>query len=128
MASGRTLVLFPSLAAWGPLPPTVTHAVVWGSEEVSGRFDSIVSVGQLGSAGDLAALLGQLAGHADAETRLLFCEPTITPDGPTPEPPHDVTTTMWASGWSVIDCRRYRSGRGRRAHEYVWGRARLVLG
>lgn len=124
-ASGRTLVLYAAVDAWGPLPPTVTE-VRCGlpAAEPGVVFDSIVSVGQLGSALDLRSMLGDLLAHAGDHTRLLFCEPTITSDDPTSRPPHDVTTSLWAAGWTVIDCRRFRAGRGRRAQEYVWGRAR----
>ena len=126
-AAGRTLVLLRSLDAWGPLPPTVTEAVLWRREtEPDGVFDSVVSVGQLGAAEVLVALLAVLAAHVHPGALLLFCEPTITTDEPTFGPPHDVTTTLWANGWTVIDCRRFRAGRGRHAQEYAWGRARLT--
>lgn len=124
-AHGRALVLLAAADAWGPLPPTVESTLLSRDlADVDGVVDSVVSVGQLATMPDLRGWLTALLGHATAETRLLFCEPTIVTDEVTVEPPHDITTSLWASGWTVIDCRRFRSGRGRSAQEYVWGRAR----
>lgn len=121
-AWGRCLSLLPSADAWGPLPPTVGEVV--SLDDGSGDVDSMVSVGQLGTARRLTDLLTELLGRAAPNTELLFCEPTITADTPPIEAPHDVTNSLWATGWSVVDCHRYRVGRGRRAQQYVWGRAR----
>jgi hypothetical protein len=93
-------------------------------EEGGQPVDSIVSVGQLGSARDLVDLLGRLMGHAAPATDLLFCEPTFPAERPSRGAPHDVTATLWSEGWSVIDCHRYVAGSRRHARDYVWGRAR----
>jgi hypothetical protein len=127
LAWGRCLSLLPSRMSWGPLPPTV-HSVVGMGDlgHIDGAVDSILSVGQLGATDDLGTLLDRLRTVASEHTDLLFCEPTIVEDEPAPGAPHDVTTTLWSRGWSVVDCHRFRHGRGRRPNRYVWGRARLT--
>lgn len=125
-ASGRTLMLFDPPERWGPLGPTVSEVAVWqpgidgGAPDGSVPFDSIVSVGQLGVAPDLEGLLARLDAVSTQATFLLFCEPTDL-DGDV----NDVTTTLWASGWTATDTRRFRARKGLRRHEYVWGRARF---
>ncbi len=123
-ASGRTLALC-SEGSDPLLGRAVTSVDHYGVDPVSGSYDSIVSLGQLGTAPDLASLLVSLREVMSLDTVLFFCEPTITTDRPTPAPPHDVTTTLWARGFTVFLCHRFRSRRGLRQHDYCWGRARL---
>ena len=127
-AWGRCLLLLPSIDSWGPLSPAVSEVLSLDSIEDGGRsVDSIVSVGQLGSAHDLVELLGRLTRHAAPATDLMFCEPTIPAERPSRGAPHDVTATLWSEGWSVIDCHRYAAGSRRHSQDYVWGRARPTL-
>ncbi|MFV2039516.1 MAG: hypothetical protein ACC660_04680 [Acidimicrobiales bacterium] len=123
-AFGRTLVM------WGPRQRRVLPAAVTSAEHfetlgsLDGVYDSVVSVGQLGTAGNLPALLGGLCAHLAPHSIVHFCEPTIAADEPTSRPPHDVTSTLWANGFTVIECRRFRARRHVRIHEYCWGKAR----
>lgn len=131
-ARGRTLVLWEPGNAHPPLPPTVSDVVHWGDRPArgdlggdiqEGRFDSIVSLGQLGAVDDLPARLAALLELLAPGGVLLFCEPTVCRDD-TAGPPHDVTGCLWAGGWSVIECRRFGRGRRGRGGEWCWGRAR----
>ncbi len=123
-ATGRTLVL------WGPEVEREVGGSVGSVDHLSrdclhGIYDSIMSVGGLGMSADLVALLDRLRPHLGPDSLLHFCEPTIASDKPTCEPPHDVTGTLWAHGFSVIKCRRFRAKQRLRIYEYCWGRARL---
>ena len=90
------------------------------------RYDTIASVGQLGMADDLVTLVDRVRAAMTPETILLFCEPTVASDTPTTSAPHDVTTTLWRAGVTVIECRRERRRVRFRTTEYCWGRARLT--
>lgn len=123
-ATGRTLALW----AAGPdllLGPAVTSVDHYGVGPLAASYDSITSLGQLGTAPDLTGLLVSLREVMSLDTVLFFCEPTIATDRPTPTPPHDVTTTLWTRGFTVFLCHRFQSRRGLRTHDYCWGRARL---
>ncbi len=120
---GRTLVLWPAPVR-RRLPPEVSCTQFFEAGP-DGIYDSIVSVGQLGTASDLAGLLMRLRPHMGPESVLYFCEPTVASDTPTAQPPHDVTTSLWTRGFTVFLCRRARHRSGRHIHEYCWGRARL---
>ena len=131
LARGRTLVLGDLGAHAGALAPTVTEIVHLrhpgnGSDTLVGCFDTVVSVGALAAVSDLPGFLAALAPHVHRDGVMLFCEPTVVSDEVRAQPPHDITGTFWAGDWSVIECRRFRVGRGRRARNYCWGRARLT--
>ncbi len=124
-ATGRTLAL------WAPgleqEIPTAAVVEVWRpGHELTGRYDSVVSVGGLGTTQDLAGLLRALAGHLGPAGLVWFCEPTIVRQQPTTSPPHDVTTSLWRAGYSVIEVDRAQQRSGWRRHHYCWGRARLT--
>ncbi len=125
-ASGRTLAL------WAPgmkrsLPAAAGPVEHWSAGfEPTGVYDSVVSVGGLGTAADLEALLRDLRAHLGPASLLHFCEPTIARQRTTRAPPHDVTTSLWRAGFSVIECWRSRERSGLRTHRYCWGRARLT--
>lgn len=124
-ATGDVLALWPRRVR-RPLPRTLT-SVTHLADHVEGRsYDTIASVGQLGTAPDLEELIGQLRSWMGPETTLLFCEPTIASDQPTTAPPHDITTSLWRAGLTVIECRRDRHRMRFRTAEYCWGRARLT--
>ena len=124
-AAGEVLALWPS-GVRRPLPRTL-RSVTHLADHPEGRtYDTIASVGQLGGAVDLAGLIERLRAMMTPETVLIFCEPTIASDVPTSSPPHDVTTTLWRSGLTVIECRRDRRRVRLRTAEYCWGRARLT--
>lgn len=125
-AFGRTLVMWDSDRR-RQLPTAVTTAEHFDTiAALEGFYDSIVSVGQLGTSEDLPMLLGDLRRHLAPHSIMHFCEPTISSDDATSTPPHDVTTTLWASGLTVIECRRFRARRRLRIHQYCWGMARLT--
>jgi hypothetical protein len=122
-AHGTCVVLYGADNPWGPLPGAVTE-VLRLPQLVAGRcVDSVVSVGQLGAADDLARLATTLLAHAHDATDLLFCEPTAS--RPDDRRANDVTGDLWRAGWSIVDCGRYRVGHGRTGRELVWGRARV---
>lgn len=122
---GRTLALWPDrLSRPGPSGARVEYFC--GFEHLDGTYDSMISIGQLGTAPNLVSMLAGLRPHLAARSILNFCEPTIATDAPTTSPPHDVTTTLWAQGFTVIECRRFRARTRLRTHEYCWGRARLT--
>lgn len=124
-ATGDVLALW-SRGVRQPLPRTLT-SVTPMADHVEGRsYDTIASVGQLGTADDLAGLVERLRTMMTPDTILLFCEPTIASDIPTTAAPHDVTTTLWRDGLTVIECRRERRRVRLRTAEYCWGRARLT--
>ncbi|MFN3215135.1 MAG: hypothetical protein ACE367_01425 [Acidimicrobiales bacterium] len=130
-ARGRVLVLGDLGTHAAALAPTVTETVHLrhpgnGAEPLVGCFDTVVSIGALATIVDLSGFLAALAPHVHRDGVVLFCEPTVMSDQVRAEPPHDITGTFWAGDWSVIECRRFRVGRGRRARHYCWGRARLT--
>ena len=124
-ATGDVLALW-TTSERRPIPrtvPSITHL----ADHVEGRtYDTIASVGQLGMAHDLDALVELLKAAMTPESVLLFCEPSIASDAPTSQPPHDVTTTLWRAGITVFECRRERRRIRFRTAEYCWGRARLT--
>ncbi len=125
-AKGETLVLWPASDRWR-LPAAVSSATHWGTDAAAARtYDTVVSVGQLGTAPDVEHLLDELRPVMTSDSVLLFCEPTIASDVPTTEPPHDVTTALWRAGWTPFEVRRDRRRSGLRHAEYCWGRARLT--
>ena len=124
-ARGRTLVLWSEVSS-RQVPGATRLEFFSGVAGLSGTYDSIVSIGQLGTATNLVTLLTGLAPHMSSQSVLYFCEPTIASDEPTVEAPHDVTATLWNEGFTVIECRRFRARARFRVHEYCWGRARLT--
>jgi len=130
-ARGRVLILGSIDAGADDLGPAVTKVVRLVDPDrdertIAGCFDTVISVGALSAIGDLAGFLAGLVPHVHRDGVLVFCEPTVISDAVVDHPPHDITGTLWAGDWSVIECRRFRVGRGRRAQEYCWGRARLT--
>ncbi len=125
-ARGRTLSLLTvDQRAYLPVAVTpVQHSQ--DGDGLKGVYESVVSVGQLGLAGDLVGLLELISAHSDEHTVMYFCEPTRLARSKASGPPNDVTTALWAHGFTVIECRRERTRRGIRKHEYCWGRARLT--
>ena len=127
-AAGDALLLWPTSDRWR-LPAPVQSATHWDAPGAADRtYDTVVSVGQLGTAPDLAQLLADLRGVMTPDSVLLFCEPTVASDEPTTQPPHDVTTALWRAGWTAFEVRRDRRRMGLRHAEYCWGRARLTPG
>lgn len=124
-ASGDLLALW-ATGVRHPVPRTLSSITHLGDHAQGARYDTIASVGQLGTAGDLTGLVERLRALMAPETILLFCEPTVASDAPTTAPPHDVTTTLWRAGLTVIECRRERRRVRLRTSEYCWGRARLT--
>ena len=130
-ARGRVLVLGDLGSHAAALGPMVTETVYLRHPGVPGDalvgcFDSVVSIGALAAVVDLPGFLATLAPHVHRDGVVLFCEPTAVSDRVRAQPPHDITGTFWAGDWSVIECRRFRLGRGRWARQYCWGRARLT--
>lgn len=128
-ARGRVLVLGDLGSHAGALAPTVTETVYLRRPGVDdgvlvGCFDTVVSIGALATVADLPGFLAALVPHVHRDGVVLFCEPTVVSDRVQSYPPHDITGTFWAGAWSVIECRRFRVGRGRWARHYCWGRAR----
>lgn len=125
-ATGRTLSLLAvdqrSLLPSAASPVQHFH----DGTALTGIYESVVSVGQLGLAEDLVGLLGSISGHSDENTLVYFCEPTRLPRSRAGGPPNDVTTTLWSRGFTVVECRRERVRVGVRRREYCWGRARLT--
>lgn len=124
-ATGDVLALW-SAGVRHPLPRTLASVTHLDEHAGGRRYDTIASVGQLGMADDLVGLVERLRALMASDTILLFCEPTIASDTPTLAPPHDVTTTLWRTGLTVIECRRDRRRVRLRTAEYCWGRARLT--
>ena len=134
-ASGETLVLWPSEAPHRVLSGAVTrveHApnddalTVAMLGDTPGCYDTVVSIGQLGTTADLHGLVAAIRELLEPSSVLLFCEPTIADDRARPGPPNDVTGALWRGGLTVFECRRYRARHRLRTHEYCWGRARLT--
>ncbi|MEM7286393.1 MAG: hypothetical protein AAF480_08590 [Actinomycetota bacterium] len=124
-AAGDVLALWPA-AQRRPLPRTLTSVTHLAEHEEGHTYDTVASVGQLGVAVDLEALIARIRTAMTAESVLVFCEPTIASDQPTTSPPHDVTTSLWRAGLTVFECRRERRRVRLRTAEYCWGRARLT--
>jgi hypothetical protein len=122
-ATGRTLVLG-DVPSDLELPATLTGVDHW--PEAKGAYKSVVSIGTLATAGDIAALLTDLTSHLDMTSIVYFCEPTQANDAATIEPPHDITAMLWRTGFTVFECRRLAAGRWPKRQEYCWGRARLT--
>ena len=124
-ATGDVLALW-SAGVRHPLPRTLSSVTHLADHADAARYDTIASVGQLGMADDLVTLVDRVRAAMTPETILLFCEPTVASDTPTTSAPHDVTTTLWRAGVTVIECRRERRRVRFRTTEYCWGRARLT--
>jgi hypothetical protein len=122
-ATGRTLVLG-NMPSDHEFARTVTDVDHW--PDAKGVYDSVVSIGTLAAAGDIAALLTDLSRHLDTTSVVYFCEPTKANDSATVEPPHDITAMLWRTGFTVFECRRLAAGRWPKRQEYCWGRARLT--
>ncbi len=123
---GRTLSLL-STNQRGYIPAAANPVQHWSdADDLTGIYESVASIGQLGLADDLVGLLERLSSHLDADSLIYFCEPTRRPRARATTPPNDVTTTLWGHGFTVIECRRERIHRGVRSLEYCWGRARLT--
>lgn len=129
-ASGTTLALWAAGDAWD-LPPAATPVEYLGDLRSSpsgrsARFDSVVSVGQLGLADDLGSLLVELETLMAPGCTLHFCEPTTASDDLRDSLPNDVTTALWRGGYTVFRCSRERYRYRMRTHEFCWGRARIT--
>lgn len=123
---GRTLSLL-STNQRGYIPITANPVQHWrDGDDLTGIYESVASMGQLGLADDLMGLLERLSSHLDVDSLIYFCEPTMLPRARATTPPNDVTTTLWGHGFTVIECRRERIRTGIRSLEYCWGRARLT--
>lgn len=120
-ATGRTLVLGP-LRTDHQFGPAVSDLAQW--PDADGIYESVVSIGSLAAGPDIAALLTDLTPHVDDKSVVYFCEPTQANDSLTGEPPHDITTMLWRTGFTVFECRRLAAGRWPNRQEYCWGRAR----
>lgn len=124
-ATGNVLALW-SAGVRHPLPRTLDSVTHLADHADGQRYDTVASVGQLGMADDLVALVERLRSVMATDTILVFCEPTVASDVPTTAAPHDVTTTLWRAGLTVIEWRRERRRVRLRTAEYCWGRARLT--
>lgn len=129
---GSTLALW--VVGGGPaLPSTASPLVHHGTGPTSSGpptpdavFANVVSKGQLGNAVHLPELLEWIATRMDADSMLWFCEPTEAAENSVFREPNDVTTTLWARGFTVIEVARLTARRGLRQLEFCWGRARLT--
>ena len=68
-------------------------------------YDTVVSIGQLGTATDLEGLVETVRRLLRPESVLLFCEPTIAENG-WAGTPNDVTGALWRGGLTGYECRR----------------------
>lgn len=122
-AEGRTLVIGDGADAHDTVG-RLGSADRWPA--MSGVYDAVVSVGGLAAIADLGGALETLRAHLGPASVLHFCEPTVTTDRITSVGPHDITTTLWRSGYTVFECRRHTQRRALRRQEYCWGQARLT--
>jgi hypothetical protein len=122
-AAGRMLVIGHIDAIADPLM-RVDGADHW--PDANGIYASVVSVAGLANTTDLGDTLEKLRPHLAAASVIYFCEPTATSDAPTVSPPHDITTSLWRHGYTVVACGRITVGRWPRRQEYCWGRARAT--
>ncbi|MGI9622067.1 MAG: hypothetical protein ACR2PK_04455 [Acidimicrobiales bacterium] len=128
-ASGLTLVLWGREEPWNV--PAAAHPVHYLPDLSDGvtserPVDSVVSIGQLGNAPHLSALLVELKEYMGPGSVLHFCEPTVARDEPSDSVPQDVTTELWRHGYTVFRCFRERTRYRMRNREFCWGRARIT--
>lgn len=132
-AWGDTLVLWPDGTPGRVLSRAVTRvdhvpalagAGGVGQATPVDSYDTVVSIGQLGSAAELGRLVHDIRALLRPTSVLLFCEPTAAEGPGAPGSPNDVTGALWRGGLTVFECRRYRAHHRLRTYEYCWGRAR----
>ncbi len=123
--SGRCLLLGPRENVEGGFPPSVTSITEWYNyPEINGVFDTFLSIENLANSQDLNKTLQTLLPFTHADSLLLFCDQTATPDHKSHPKRQDITGALWNNGWSVIEYNRNTIGKGKRVNAYVHGKAR----
>ena len=123
--TGSCLLLGPVENIDGTFPAEVTSITEWYEyPNIDRSFDTFLSIENLASSKNLEETLQNLLRISHDGSILLFCDQTAIPNRKNRSGRQDITSALWDTGWSVIECSRNTIGEGKRSSTYVFGKAR----